>query len=157
MKTNVSKLYFPPGTLCPMLTNSGTLCPGTLCPGTFWPGFGPFALARHLGGVSCDVVLVFLRCFNRFTHPKANPPTHYLPLLTITPKSKNNMALLKTKERFNYLPKWSDCSCDAQYTNTGSDWIEIMGIKCTIYQRVFLSPEKDASSLDGTWSGKGID
>ena len=28
------------GTLCPMLTNSGTLCPGTLCPGTFWPDTG---------------------------------------------------------------------------------------------------------------------
>ena len=39
MKINVSKLYFYPGTLCPMLTNLGTLCPGTLCPGTFLPGF----------------------------------------------------------------------------------------------------------------------
>ena len=35
MKINVSKLYFCPETLCAMLTNLGTLCPGTLCSGFF--------------------------------------------------------------------------------------------------------------------------
>ena len=42
-------LTFRLGTLCPMLTKLGTLCPGTLCPGTFWPGFSlNMSIVRHV-------------------------------------------------------------------------------------------------------------